>query len=139
MAVVAFRDPENSSEMVRGCAIGFVDTEAHCDAVVSVLLAAGFSRSLITVLNGSDGIGIFQDILNKVAWTSTVEEILKQSVSEMNLGHRTVIVETPDRNEAVVAVNVAVRNGGHGFRHFALMSTSNSVTQSANAHREPWT
>jgi len=105
----------------RGHAIGFADSQATCDQIVRTLVEAGFLESSITVLSGEDGAHLLKRMMGGSLWGEAAEEVAKQGVVELERGHLALIIEAEDRDEAVIAANVATSHGGHGFSYFGIL------------------
>lgn len=115
-------DDDQEMPAPRGHAIGFVDSQEACDAIISVLVEAGFLESAITVLAGEDGIHLLKRMMGGSYWGEAAEEVADQGLAELNLGHFALIIEAEDRDEAVIAANVATSHGGHGFSYFGTLT-----------------
>ena len=102
----------------RGHAVGFAETQSQCDAIIDGLNIAGFPHSRIAVLAGDDGIHLLKRMFAGTLWGETAEEMLKQGVIELSRGRIALVVEAKDREEALLASNIAKKKGGHGFCHF---------------------
>lgn len=122
MSVKPLRDDHQQMPAPSGHAIGFVNTQAQCDAVTDALVDAGFPESSITVLGGDDGVHLLKRMMSGSLWGETAEDVAKQGAHELDHGHFVVVIETEDRDEAVIAANVATTKGGHGFNHFGILA-----------------
>jgi len=122
MTVQPLEDHDQAMPAPAGHAIGFVDTKPACDEVVRALVAAGFSESSMTVLSGEEGVHLLKRAMGGSLWGETAEAVLDEGVVELNQGHFVLFMETPSRNRAVTAANVATAHGGHGFSHFGIFT-----------------
>jgi len=122
MSVELLHDEHQNMPAPRGHTIGFVDSVEACDAVTRTLVEAGFSESAITVLGGEDGIHLLKRMMGGSYWGEAAEELADQGVNELNHGHFALVIEAEDRDEAVIAANVATSHGGHGFSYFGLLT-----------------
>ena len=116
------RDDHQEMPAPRGHTIGFVDSREGCDKITRTLVDAGFSESAITVLAGEDGIRLLKRMMGGSYWGEAAEELAEQGVSELNHGHFALVIESDDRDEAVIVANVATSHGGHGFSYFGLLT-----------------
>lgn len=122
MTVIPLRDLHQEMPSVQGCTMGFVDSATDCDEAIRALNVAGIPDSMIMVLTGDDGILLLGRMMGSSLWGEAAEDFLKQGEAEMRLGHFTLIVESQDRDEAIVAANIVTKHGGHGFSHFGLLT-----------------
>jgi len=122
MSVQPRVDHDQEMPAPQGRTIGFVETQAECDAVTHALNVAGFPDSALMVLHGEDGIHLFQRMMSGSLWGEETEDCLKQGMKEMSNGHYTLVIDTEDRDEALVAANIAAKHGGHGFSHFGMLA-----------------
>ena len=122
MAVTPLRDDGQILPAPQGHAIGFVDTQSDCNAVIHALTSAGYPESSITTLCGDDGIQLMKRMMGSSLWGETAEEVMKQGVIEISHGHFALIVETKDRDAAMDVANVSLPHGAHGFHHFGVLA-----------------
>ena len=64
MSLSPLLDHDQEMPEPQGHAIGFVDTQTDCDAVILELNAAGFADSTIAVLNGDNGIRLLTRMMS---------------------------------------------------------------------------
>jgi hypothetical protein len=102
----------------QGHAIGFVDTQTECDAVIQDLHAAGFANSVINVFAGNDGTVKLEQMMDGFGWGETAENLLKQGKIELSRGHLAVMIELRDRDQAMLVATVSTKHGGHSFNYF---------------------
>jgi hypothetical protein len=118
----SLHDEDQEMPAPRGHAIGFVDSQPACDAIIRTLLDAGFPESSIMVLSGEDGIQLLKRMMAGSLWGEEAEDVAKEGVTELSHGHFALVIEAEDRDEAVIASNVATSQGGHGFSYFGLLT-----------------
>jgi len=121
MSVTPLKDYGQKMPAAQGYAIGFADTYAACEAINHSLNAAGFPDSAIMVLEGEDGTHLLKRMLGEELWGETSEIVLKQGLIELSHGHLVLIVAAKDRDEALLAANLAAEHGGHTFSHFGVL------------------
>ena len=122
MSVQPLDDHDQEMPAPQGHAIGFANSKAICDEIVEALNAADVPDSAMTVLSGEDGIHLLKRMMGGSLWGETAENVMNQGVIELNHGHFAIIVETKNRDEAVIAANIATAHGGHSFNHFGVLS-----------------
>ena len=102
----------------QGHAIGFFNTKADCDAFIQQLNAAGFSDSTLAVLDGADGIHLLNRMMAGSLWGETAEDIVRQATIELSYGHYALVIESPDREQAMSLATLSANEGGHAFYYF---------------------
>jgi hypothetical protein len=122
MSLSPLVDEDQEMPEPQGHAIGFVDSQTDCDAVILELNAAGFSDSTITVLNGDNGIRLLTRMMSGSLWGEAAEDLMKQGVIELTHGHFALTIEARDREEALAVANASSKHGGHGFSYFGKMT-----------------
>ncbi len=122
MTVTPLHDLEHEMPQLPGHAIGFANTRSECDAIIHDLNYAGFPDSAIAVLSGKEGAQLLKRMMGKSLWGETSEEVMKQGIVEIDNGHFALIIDTEDRDEAMLAANIATKHGGHNFNHFGELT-----------------
>lgn len=122
MAVTPLHDFDQEMPDPQGHAIGFCNTRTQCDAIVHDLNTAGFPNSSIMVLSGEEGVRLLKRMMGDSLWGEAAEDVMKQGVIEIDNGHLALVIETEDRDEAMLAANIATRHGGHNFNHFGELA-----------------
>jgi len=122
MSMPSLRDHDQEMPSPSGHAIGFVNSRGECDAVTQALIDGGFPESAILVLSGDDGVHLLKRMMGGSLWGETAEDVVKEGVVELTHGHFVLVISTKDRNEAMIAANLATRYGGHGFNHFGVLA-----------------
>ena len=122
MSLLPTLDRDQEMPELQGHAIGFVDTQTDCDAVILELNAAGFSDSSIAVLNGDSGIRLLSRMMSGSLWGEAAEDLMKQGVIELTHGHFALTIKARDRDEGLAVANAAAKHGGHGFSYFGELT-----------------
>ena len=107
---------------LKGHAVGFVDTRNQCDIVVQNLIVSGVAETAILVFSGDDGTQLFKQMMQGQLWGEAAEDLLKQGTIELSHGHLALMVESQDRNQALLVTNLCTKFGGHGFSYFGGMT-----------------
>jgi hypothetical protein len=117
MTVEPIHDHGQTLPIPQGRAIGFVDTQAQCDAVVQALNAAGFSEAKITILFGEEGLHLVKR-LERFFFSDAELGLVKFSEQQLRLGHYGLGVEVDSRDEAVRVADICTALGAHSWDYF---------------------
>jgi hypothetical protein len=104
-----------------GHVIGFIETQAACDGVVSAFLQAGIAPGKILVLHGHDGSRRLHEMMDGSQWGEEVQRVLKEGEQELVDGHFVICIESTERPEALRIAMLGKAQGGHGFSHFRTL------------------
>ena len=102
----------------QGHAIGIADSQTECDAVIQELNSHGFSNSAIAILGGDDSTDLLKRMMEGLSWGETAEEFLKEGTIELSRGHCVLMVESRDRDQAMIVATISAKHGGRGFNYF---------------------
>ena len=103
---------------LQGHAIGFVDSPSVCDSVVHELKSAGVENPVINVLSGDEGAERLKLMVDGQMWGEASDELLKQGTIELSRGHCVLMVESRDRDQAMIVATISAKHGGRGFNYF---------------------
>ncbi|HZZ71586.1 MAG TPA: hypothetical protein VFE24_04990 [Pirellulales bacterium] len=101
-----------------GRVVGFVNTQAECDAIIEALNAVGVPRKKITVLFGQEGLHILERSQGKFFMGDAESETVEFAIQELSNGHVSFAVDADDRDEASRIAAVITQNGGHTVSYF---------------------
>lgn len=118
MLVAPLKDVDQEMPEPKGHTIGFIPTQAQCDAVVEDLIIAGIPGSAISILSGDSGTRLFTRMMKGSLWGEAAEKLLKEGVIALSNGDFGLIVEAEDRVQALLIAKVAEEHEGHGFSYF---------------------
>lgn len=113
-----------SSDVLRpqGHAIGFVDTDAECDAAVLALEEAGYFPSALLVMRGEEGKAMLARMMEGSLWGESAEYVLKQGNGELSHGHSMLCVQVQTIAEADKVAAIATAQGVRSVYHFGILS-----------------
>jgi hypothetical protein len=121
MSNVAPPDDVQELPQLQGHTIGFVDTQAECEAMTLALNQAGFSNAAITVLHGEVEVPLLESLMDGSSWGESAEEVLKQGTLELRSGHSVVCIEVQNAEEAATVAAVSTQCGVRSIYHFGIM------------------
>lgn len=113
--------PQQMPSAPKGHLIGFVDTQAQCDNIVTALNASSVEAERIHVLHGETGRDAFDVMMKGFQWGEEAERILKEGELELDAGHFVLCIEAKERGEGLRTAVIAQQHGGHGFGHFGTV------------------
>lgn len=122
MSVAPLHDHEPTVPQLADHVIGFVDTQAGCDAVVSALNQSGVAEDRIIVLHGPDGREFLHKLMEGSLWGEEAEAVIKEGEVELKEGHFALCVDAKEREEGLRIALIAKTHGGHGFNHFGRLT-----------------
>lgn len=106
---------------IQGHMMGFMDSAAHCQQVVNELSGWGIDESRIRTLSGPAGLETFRAMLNGYSWGEESDQMVRVGEIEFGNNHVVLCVEA-DRDEGLQIAHFAQSLGGHGFRHFGILT-----------------
>jgi hypothetical protein len=106
---------------VQGHTIGFVDSWSACQAITDRLNEGGIDSDRVVAFQGNEGIAAWDRLLEGSRWGESVDDVLKEGLSELRLGHCVLLVEVGDDKEAALVASISTQHGGHGIHHFGLL------------------
>ena len=101
-----------------GHTLGFIDSEAACEAMLLDLQRAGFPLTAIITFRGTDGGEQLTRMLEGSPWGESAETLLKQSHDELIAGHSVVCVEVKGDQEALTVAEISTQHGGRNVTQF---------------------
>lgn len=122
MSLLPLHDRKYAMPEPQGHLIGFVATYEDCVEICQELTTAGFSDDDITILRGDDGIHLFLRMMGDGMWGDLAKEFLRQGLVELDRGHCVVMIDVADREQALVAADLAIPIGGHSFTYFGHLA-----------------
>lgn len=118
MSLLPLHDRGYAMPQPQGHLIGFAADYSSCVEVCQELSAVGFSDSDVTILHGDDGIHLFLRLMGDGMWGELAQEFLRQGLVELDRGHCVLMIDVTDREQALLAADVAIPMGGYGFTYF---------------------
>ena len=121
MSILPLQNHHQLMPKLKGHSIGFLDTQNECESATSALVASGFPEAAICVLHAEDGMILWKRMMGRSASCKKAQDTLSHGMQELRLGHYALIVETLDRDEAILASMIAKVHGGHSFSQFGVL------------------
>ena len=121
MSITTVSNSANVPDSPQGHVIGYVDSPAQCDAIVTALIEAGIKKERIIALNGEEGLGLLRAMMEGSQWGEEAEVTLRQSEHELVNGSYVLCIDAEERDDALSIAKIAQQHGGYRFNHFGIL------------------
>lgn len=121
MSNVAQQDDVRELPKLQGHTLGFVDTQAECEAMTQALNKAGFPEAKIIILHGEAEMHLLESLMDGSSWGESAEEVLKQGTIELHNGHFVVCIEVQNADEAATVAAISTQCGVRSVYHFGIL------------------